>query len=383
MAGLLNRLFGRSSSAIADRTSSVEATLYEGHETLEVVGESRYQETLWRIVGGRSREPVRYETHAILMPEADNKYDENAVAVVVQGQPVGYLSRDDAAAYRPGLRRLMETSKNNLVALAATIVGGGSRSDGIGFLGVFLDHDPADFGLMPHRTPSGHLRTGLSEAIATDIGDDSYDLSWYTQLSEDDLAAIDQLRSGLETADDPIDRHYMLCELEHRLYRCRTIFPSALDEFDAVCSQHHEAMPLIRPALLEKFGAIPVIEMYRQASIRAHKAKLWQAASEWAQRGIDVYGDQAARPEAVEDLHLRIAHATAKLDAAVRPAVRKPRPILSSTVEAKPPTTETLLCVSCGSPFERPRTRGRKPKTCPACRGPSTPSRNDLEPPGL
>jgi hypothetical protein len=374
MAGLLSRLFGGSSSGVAaPNVWSVGASLYEGYETLEVVGESHYQDTLWQIVGGRQRESVRYETHALLVPEPNNEYDPNAIQVRIDGELVGYLSREDAAVYRPGLLKLMESSTNHLVALRAAIVGGGPRSDGIGFLGVFLDHDPSDFGVAPHHVSTGHsLRTGLSDAIATDLDDDSYDLSWYTELSEDDVAAIGQLRSALESTADPIDRHYMLCELEHRVYRCRNVFPSALDEFDAVCRQHDQGMDTIRPALLDKFGAIPVIDMYRQVVIRCQKAKLWQAAREWAQRGVDIYGDQAARPEVVEDLHQRIAHATAKLEAARRPSSRKPRHALPELVP-KPAALETFVCASCSATFERPRTRGRKPKICPTCRGLATP----------
>ena len=57
---------------------------------------------------------------------------------IKDGLLVGYLSQDDAAAYRAGLLRLMQTSANGLVALHAVIVGGGPRRDGIGYLGVFL-----------------------------------------------------------------------------------------------------------------------------------------------------------------------------------------------------------------------------------------------------
>jgi hypothetical protein len=240
---------------------SVEATLYTGDETLEVVGESHYQEALWTLVGGRSTERVRFETYAVLLPNPDNREDANAIEVRIDGEIVGYLSRADAAEYRRGLLQLMRTSSNHLVALHALIVGGGQRSDGLGYLGVFLDHDPTDFGLAAHHASNGSVRTGLSDAIATDLADDSYDLSWYAQLPDDDSAATLRLRSLLNGADDAIDRHYMLCELEQRLYRCRNTVASALDEFDAVCHQHDEEMDFIRPALLTKFGVVPVIEM--------------------------------------------------------------------------------------------------------------------------
>jgi HIRAN domain len=369
MPGLLNRFFrARTPLNEAARIGTVEATLYAGHETLEVVGESHYQEALWHIVGGRRPDPIRHETYAILVPDPSNRYDPNAIEVRIDGIVVGYLSREDAAAYRAGLLRLMQTSSNSLVALHAVVVGGGPRPDGIGYLGVFLDHDPADFGLAPHHTSNGHVRTGLSEAIATDLEDDSYDLSWYRELAEDDIVATRQLRSLLESERELISRHYMFCELEHRLYRCRISLPSALDEFDAICTQHHAEMDAIRPALLEKFGAVPVIEMYRQAVIRAQKAKQWEAAREWSERGIAIYGDSPARPEVVEDLRKRIAYAAAKIEAARRPRPQRPRRATVETVR-QAPEVETLVCASCGATFERLRTRGRKPKTCPSCRG--------------
>jgi len=155
----------------------------------------------------------------------------------------------------------------------------------------------------------------------------------------------------------------MFCELEHRLYRSRTALPPALDEFAAVCEQHHSEMTSIRPALADRFGAVPLIEMYRQAAIRYQKMKLWTAAREWAQRGIDLYGDQAVRPEAVEDLRHRVIYATAKLEQSSRPQARRSVP-----VAAGPVRLETLMCADCGRTFERVVTRGRKPRTCPICR---------------
>jgi HIRAN domain len=346
----------------------IQATVYPGNETLEVVGESRYQDALWQIVGGFRRDRVRFPVDAVLLPEPDNRYDANAIRVLVDGHLVGYLSREDAAVYLPGLLRLMASGPaGGHIALEGQIVGGGPRDDGIGFLGVFLDHNPADFGIAAHYTTGGSLRTGLSQAIATDLEDDSYDLSWLNTLVEEDGVAVRQLRSLLESERDPIDRHYMLCELEARLYRCRDTIASALQEFDAICAQHHEDMLTIRPALLDKFGVVPVIEMYRQASIRCHKANHWEAAREWAQRGLDVYGDQAARPEVVDDLHKRLAHAAAKIEAPARPQERRPRPVAVAAATAAH-TTETLICGSCGTTFERERTRGRKPKNCPTCR---------------
>jgi len=368
--GFLNRLFTKTSS-LATRTSNIEATLYSGNETLEVVGESRHQDVLWRTVGGQRSDRVRYETHAVLMPEPDNPVDPNAIQVLVAGNLVGYLSRHDAVAYRPGLVRLMSDSVNGLVALNATIVGGGQRPDGIGQLGVFLDHAPTDFGIKSERAgDTAGFRTGLSEAMASDLEDDGYDLSWYRQLSDNDITAIKQLRTMLETDPDAIDRHYMMSELERRLYKSRDAFSSALDEFDAACRQHDAEMVTIRPALFEKFGRIPLIDTYRQAAVRCQKARDWAGMRDWAERGINVYGEHAAKQEAVEDLHKRLAYAAAKSEATNKAKPPRPtRAVVISTTSTSSDDRETLVCAECGTTFERVRTRGRKPHACPTCRG--------------
>lgn len=365
MRAFFDRLRGASEPS-ADKAPAT-AILFGGDETLEVVGESYRQEELWRIVGGLQADYVRFDVHAVLVPDANNPHDPNAIEVRIDGTLVGYLSRDDAAHYRPGVLRVMEANGGQFVGLHGVICGGGPREDArIGFLGVFLDHDPADFGLPRHHVSVGHLRTGLSEAIATDLEDDSYDLSWLNTLSVDDQTAAAQLWALLKDEDEPVDRHYMLCELEHRLYRLRKS-ASALDGFDEACEQHHAEMEMIRPALLDKFGVVPVIELYRQAAIRWQKAKGWESARAWAERGLSVYGDQCARPEVVEDLRKRLAYADAKLAARERPRTRKPP---GTTVAVSPETAlEELLCTSCGHKFTRTRVRGRKPKLCPACRG--------------
>jgi HIRAN domain len=373
----LRRLLGKSSAdETATSVTEIDATVYRGDLPLEVVGESRYQDVLWTIVGGQTANPVRFGTVAVLDPEPNNPYDSNAIRVLVHGQVVGYLSRDDAAIYRPGVLRLMREAPTGRVALEAWIIGGGQRRDGVGFLGVFLEHDPADFGvsLQQGAASSRSLRTGLSEALATDVADESYDLSWLGELSRDNVVAVRQLRSLLTTESDPIDRHFMFCELEKRLYQSRDALASALEEFDSVCREHDAEMTTLRRALVGKFGAVPVIEMYRQAVIRCQKEKDWATMRDWAERGIAVYGEEAARPEVVEDLNKRLVYATTKIEAAQHPKPDRPH---TATVRVGAPSAgelETLVCASCGATFERVRTRGRKPRECPTCRGDTIPT---------
>ena len=91
---------------------------------------------------------------------------------------------------------------------------------------------------------------------------------------------------------------------------------------------------------------------------------------DWAERGIRVYGDDAARPEVVDDLRKRVAHAVTKIEAANQPKPRPPKPrgVTAAAVTRTPLELETLVCASCGGTFERARTRGRKPRNCPTCR---------------
>lgn len=185
--GILDRVFGRTPSPGATSVSTpafavgssncafdieartVDVLLLSGDETLEVVGESYYQDALWRIVGGIREDRVRHDVVAMLLPEPDNEYDRNAIAVRISGLHVGYLSRHDAAAYLPGLRAIMEANPGLPIALEGVIVGGGEREDGFGRLGVFLEHDPADFGLHPPRQGLGELQAGRSNATGAHL----------------------------------------------------------------------------------------------------------------------------------------------------------------------------------------------------------------------
>jgi hypothetical protein len=171
------------------------------------------------------------------------------------------------------------------IALGGVAAGGGRQDGRERMVGIFLRHDPADFGLhdivRPSRPPSKPpgLRTGLSDAIATDAEDDSYDLGWLQDLSANAIDALKQLRQLMVHERDPIDRHFMFAEIEWRLYRARDSFASALGEYDDACQQHDAEMDTIRAALLAKFGSVPLLEMYKQMVIRQQKAKSFAEAS--------------------------------------------------------------------------------------------------------
>lgn len=287
------------------------ASFSEGPETLDVVGESHYQDTLWELVGGRRAERVRQDVAVLLVPEPDNPHDPNAISAWIGGGKVGYISRENAEHLLPGIYA-MSQREGLPVGMIGVIAGGGQRGDALGSLGVFLNYDPEDFGLPPSsRSASTRMLTGESSVGASDER-----LRWMNGLRSDTLAAIKQLRELLTAETDPIERHYMFCELESRLYRSRDTFASALAEYDGTIRQHDAEMDGVRLAMLADMAELPVFETYKQAAIRHQKAKDFAGALWWAQRGLALYGQECARPEAVKDLQQRVVKLQSKLAAA-------------------------------------------------------------------
>lgn len=295
----------------------MQVTLVEGREDLQVVGESFYQDSLWELVGGWTGGRVRQEVCALLVAEHDNKHDVNAISVWISGRKVGHLGREDAVRLRPGLLTL-QRKHNRAIALAGQIVGGGADDGRTGMLGVFLDYDPTEFGVSAPRAArsasSGGVRTGLSQAMDTDEADDTYDLGWLSTLSGEPSKRLRQLRDLLQRDTDVVSRHYLFAELESTLYGLRDAIPTALAEYDSACHDHDAEMETIVPALVDKFGVVPLLETYRQAAIRHQKAQNFAQALWWAERGIALYRDNPAKSEMLVDLHKRAGTCRAKLE---------------------------------------------------------------------
>ena len=123
----------------ASATPPIQAELPgPGEFRVEVVGESHYQQALEAICGGRCEEGHEYECTAVLVLENNNPYDNKAVRVDIEGYCTGYLSRENARAYR---KELKKAGYPNLTASCdAMIVGGWDRGrDDQGHFGVRLD----------------------------------------------------------------------------------------------------------------------------------------------------------------------------------------------------------------------------------------------------
>jgi hypothetical protein len=284
-----------------------------GAEDLDVVGESYYQDNLWRLVDSWPRqERVRKEILAVLAAEDNNPHDPEAISVWIRTLKVGHLSRENAHRYRPGLLA-QQQAHGQPIALSGVIVGGGIRADGLGKLGVFLSHNPADFGFLRRPLPpppEPAVRTGLSDVLAAG---DSYELAWMSDFPSDPIRAVPWLRELLAHEQNVLDRHFMHAELEAILYRARNAFASALSEYDEACRQHDAEMDAIRQACLSRWGHIPVLDTYKQMAIRQQKAHDYQQALWWAERGLAIYAGNCTRPEAAQDLRDRAANYRAKL----------------------------------------------------------------------
>ena len=135
--GFLSWLLGgfaeptRSSAPIADLPGP-------GTYSVEIVGESHYQEAIEAICGRRTEESADLIVQAVLVHEDENPYDSQAIRVDIQGHTVGYLSRENARKYR---RELSQAGHPGIAAsCTARIVGGWDCGpDDRGYFGVRLD----------------------------------------------------------------------------------------------------------------------------------------------------------------------------------------------------------------------------------------------------
>ncbi len=135
------------------KNTSVPTIPGSGTYSIAIVGESRYQAALASICNGRSEEGYEKIVQAVLIYEDDNPYDDKAIRVEIQGQTVGYLSRENARLYRK--RREAAGQKGITITCSAKIVGGWYRSPtDIGHFGVKLDLPIADHDADDPKEPS-------------------------------------------------------------------------------------------------------------------------------------------------------------------------------------------------------------------------------------
>jgi len=110
--GILDRLRGASGT----QRFTVRDVSGMSCREVPIVGESRHQDSLETIGGGRGDDGLMApQQWALLVREPDNPADANAVAVYLRhgegaAVAVGYLARPSAAAYAPRLDRMAPTT---------------------------------------------------------------------------------------------------------------------------------------------------------------------------------------------------------------------------------------------------------------------------------
>lgn len=92
----------------------------DGSYPMEVVGESNYQAALLAICGKHTRYGHDGQYMAVLKLEPTNRYDRNAVQVLIDDRLVGYLARDEALR----LKTQMDEAGLTAVRCRARIRGG-------------------------------------------------------------------------------------------------------------------------------------------------------------------------------------------------------------------------------------------------------------------
>lgn len=104
-----------------------------GNQDFPVVGESHYQQDLMQLASTYNHGLQKKVFKAYLIPDNTNKYDKNAVQVVISGLLCGYLSRDDAKLFRTYLKQ--NNLENHAGSTTAILIGGGKDKH----YGVLID----------------------------------------------------------------------------------------------------------------------------------------------------------------------------------------------------------------------------------------------------
>jgi len=118
---------------VQPRAENVTVKPGSGTFSVEVVGESYYQQNLEAICGKRTAKGEHKLVTATLILDDSNPHDNQAVRVEIEGKIVGHLSREMARKYR--------ASRPEKMAQCGANIRGGWRRKGndLGDYGVWLD----------------------------------------------------------------------------------------------------------------------------------------------------------------------------------------------------------------------------------------------------
>lgn len=149
-------------AVVADRP----ATLPWG-STVEVVGESYYQDSFLSICGPKCSDGHDVECVAELRPEPDNQYDPAAIGIYVTGLKVGHLSREDARSYRAVV--LDAIDEHGVASCSGLIRGGWDRGHGDeGHFGIQLRFSDRRWALVDPDDDEIRLPPGGSVSVSNE-----------------------------------------------------------------------------------------------------------------------------------------------------------------------------------------------------------------------
>lgn len=116
------------------------ATINDDCDTVEIVGESHYQNALIEIFGTYTESGRSESCQAELVREPKNKFDKNAVRCEIQGKLVGYVNKDEAEDVAAHMKKKRITK----MTVTANISGGWDRGGkNNGMYGVEVELHPS------------------------------------------------------------------------------------------------------------------------------------------------------------------------------------------------------------------------------------------------
>jgi NAD-dependent DNA ligase len=233
---------------------------------VQVAGESHYQDAVEKTrradpggFGAGMTPPEPGSHKAVLVPEPTNKYDANAVAVCLflnagQMTRVGYLSRENAAAYRPVFDHL----HGGAIGCDAAFVAEGDWDQGRSVTGVVL-----------HLGTPGELMAELWSDAQPLRSDHQWvgKLVTFTGSGETNLSGV------------PLDRYAQ--QLLARRAGCEVLPRVTKKSQVVVASDLHEMTTNLLKA--KEYGLPVVTEVEFWQSVGVAPAALTRAAGQWTQ----------------------------------------------------------------------------------------------------
>lgn len=116
------------------------AAINDDCDTVDIVGESHYQDALIGIFGAYTKSGRSESCQAELVREPKNKFDKNAIRCEIQGKLVGYVNKEETEHVAAHMRK----KRISKMSVTANISGGWDRGGkNKGLYGVEVELHPS------------------------------------------------------------------------------------------------------------------------------------------------------------------------------------------------------------------------------------------------